>query len=97
VQGLGLVLGIIGLSFAWPLDVIGILTAIAASSAAWVAVKQHEVLARAYSVASNELASIDTQINARSDWTEGDWAKFVSNAEEAVSREHTSWRASRGV
>jgi hypothetical protein len=96
VQATGLVLGVLGLVNEWNLDFVGILTAVAASSAAWVAVKQHDVLARSYAVASNELALITEEISARS-WTEGDWALYVDNAEEAISREHTSWRASRAV
>jgi hypothetical protein len=49
----------------------------------------------AYSLTSQELAAV------RSDWdadrTEEEWAEFVDEAEEAISRKHTLWRASRGV
>ena len=42
---------------------------------------------------SQELAAISGQV----DWaaTEPEWAHFVDQAEEAISREHTLWRASR--
>ena len=42
---------------------------------------------------SQELAAISGQV----DWaaTEAEWAHFVDQAEEAISREHTLWRASR--
>jgi SMODS and SLOG-associating 2TM effector domain 1 len=44
-------------------------------------------------VASQELSAISGQV----DWSasERDWAHFVDQAEEAISREHTLWRASR--
>ena len=50
------------------------------------------VLASAYEVASQELAVI----GAHGDWASDEpaWAHFVDQAEEAISREHTTWRAS---
>jgi hypothetical protein len=45
------------------------------------------MLATAYAVTSIELASVRTKIAWQQN--EGDWAKFVSDAEEAFSREHT--------
>jgi hypothetical protein len=95
-QGLGLILGILAAVNDWQLDPIGFLSALSAAAVAWMAVKQYEILARSYAVASNELGTIDVQIQARS-WNEEDWATFVNEAEEAISREHTSWRASRAV
>jgi hypothetical protein len=91
-----LLLGIIAAASDWNFDFVGLLAAAAASAVAWVAVNQYEVLARSYAVASNELSSIDVRISS-TEWSEGKWAVFVNEAEEAISREHTSWRASRAV
>lgn len=55
--------------------------------------KQHRALAQAYAVASQELASITSQLNRGI--TEQEWPQFVIDAEEAISREHTTWLASR--
>lgn len=95
-QLVGLGIAIVGLSQRWSIDYLGMFSAVAASATAWVSVKQFEVLARSYAVAANELASIDSEISCRI-WSEDDWARYVDNAEEAISREHTSWRASKGM
>ena len=76
-------------------DLLGIVSASAAALAAWLQVKQHDGLARAYSVAAQELGTIRSLIDSRE--TESDWALFVDSAEDAVSREHTMWLASRGL
>ena len=62
---------------------------------AWLQTKQHQTLATAYTVTALELASVRSKIAYQNN--EADWAKFVSDAEEAFSREHTLWKASRGV
>jgi hypothetical protein len=94
--GLALILGIAAAVGDWEVDALGVFSAIGASVVAWVAVKQYQILARSYAVASAELGVIDVEISSRS-WTEDEWAVFVNEAEEAISREHTSWRASRAV
>lgn len=76
-------------------DLLGVLAAIAAIITAWVQAKQHETLATAYGVTAQELASVASEAEALTD--EGSWARFVDEAEEAISREHTLWRASRGL
>lgn len=76
-------------------DLLGIVSASAAALAAWLQVKQHDALARAYAVAAQELGTVRSLIDSRLD--EPEWARFVDSAEEAVSREHTLWLASRGL
>jgi hypothetical protein len=76
-------------------DLLGIVAAAIAVVAAWMQTKQHETLGRAYSVTAQELAAVRTDWEA--DRNEDEWAAFVDEAEEAISREHTLWRASRGV
>jgi hypothetical protein len=66
-----------------------------AAMTAWLQTKQHRTLATAYAITALELASVRTRIAHQA--TEADWATFVSDAEEAFSREHTLWKASRGV
>jgi hypothetical protein len=95
--GLALVFGVGAAIRDWNLDAVGLFSAIGASVAAWMAVKQYQTLARSYAVASAELAAIDVKITGNSAWDEDVWASFVNEAEEAISREHVSWRASRAV
>lgn len=75
-------------------DLLGIAATAVAGGAAWIQTKQYQTLASAYAVASQELAEISSR-GARVN-SEGDWATFVEHSEEAISREHTTWRASRG-
>lgn len=77
------------------LSLLGIAAAASAAAAAWLQTRQHDNLATAYSIAAQELASIRSLIEQRDDETT--WASFVEDAEEAISREHTMWRASRGL
>jgi len=76
-------------------DLLGFAGAIVAAMIAWLQTKQHRTLATAYAVTALELASVRSRIAHHV--TEVEWAKFVSDAEEAFSREHTLWKASRGV
>jgi hypothetical protein len=83
-------------AFGWiSFDLLGILAASAAGVAAWIEAKQHRNLATAYGIASRELASIATELPTLN--SEERWAAYVGQAEEAISREHTLWRASRGL
>jgi protein-S-isoprenylcysteine O-methyltransferase Ste14 len=95
LEGVGILAGIVTVVGVVTADLLGIVAAAIAVVAAWMQTKQHETLARAYSVTTQELAAV------RSDWeadrSEVEWAAFVDEAEEAISREHTLWRASRGV
>jgi hypothetical protein len=76
-------------------DLLGVVSASAAALTAWLQVKQHEALARAYAVAAHELGTIRSLIGQSE--SGADWARFVDAAEEAISREHTLWLASRGL
>ncbi len=76
------------------IDLLGILAAAAAGLVAWSQTRQYGLNARAYSIASHELASISSELR---DVPEERWAEFVGDAEEAISREHTLWRASKGI
>jgi hypothetical protein len=95
LEMLGVVAGIMTVLGVVKVDVLGVIAAAIAGVAAWMQTKQYETLARAYSVANEELAALRSEW--RVDRTEEEWARFVDEAEEAISREHTLWRASRGV
>jgi hypothetical protein len=76
-------------------DLLGIFATAAAVATAWLQTKQHQNLATAYGVTSQELAAVASEIEGLTD--RALWPKFVVEAEEAISREHTLWRASRGI
>ncbi len=91
----GLAAGIGLVANVYAFDAIGVIAASAAAATAWLQLKQHESLARAYAIASTELSSIRSLIVHQG--TDETWSDFVDQSEEAISREHTLWRASRGV
>lgn len=74
------------------IDLLGLFAAVVAAGTSWLQTKQHSNLAEAYSIAAHELSAINDRIAAQDETT---WARFVDEAEEAISREHTLWRASR--
>ncbi|MEU4765274.1 DUF4231 domain-containing protein [Actinosynnema sp. NPDC023794] len=74
-------------------DLAGVVAAVIAAGTAWISLRQLSTLARAYTFAANELAIVRSRLELVED--EPSWASEVADAEEAVSREHTMWRASR--
>jgi hypothetical protein len=94
IQVTGLSLGIARAAGLVEIDLLGFTAAVAAAAVSWTQTKQYQSLATAYAVASHEIALI--RARAKQNVTEEEWARFVSDAEEAISREHTLWRASRG-
>lgn len=87
-----LMLAFLRLVGGWPGDFAGLLGALIASGAAWVAVKQHSPLASAYSTAARELL---IQADRLRHVPDQHWARAASDAEAAISREHTLWTTSR--
>lgn len=75
-------------------DLLGALSAAAAGLTAWGQARQYRNNSRAYSIAYHELASIRSEVESID---ETEWARYVEEAESAVSREHTLWRASKGI
>lgn len=74
-------------------DLAGVVAAVIAAGTAWISLRQLSTLARAYTFAANELTIVRGRLELVED--EAAWASEVADAEEAVSREHTMWRASR--
>jgi hypothetical protein len=92
LEAVGLVGAVLKATGTVKVDLVGLAGALVAAGVAWAQTKQHQMLASAYAVASQELATIGARIDRPS--TEQEWAHFVDQAEDAISREHTLWRAS---
>jgi SMODS and SLOG-associating 2TM effector domain 3/SMODS and SLOG-associating 2TM effector domain 1 len=60
---------------------------------AWIETKQYDFNARAYSAAISDLVNAEEKLKLAED--ESSWAREVDDAEEAISREHVVWRATR--
>jgi hypothetical protein len=74
-------------------DIAGAIAAIIAAGTAWINLRQYTTLARADTFAVNELGIARRCLELVAG--EAGWAAEVADAEEAVSREDTMWRASR--
>ncbi len=92
-SGFGLVAA--GLRFVgWSdLDLLGVAGACASGAIAWNQLNQNRALVAAYRLTARELSIIRDRVEHTD---ESDWAVFVSDSEDAVSREHTMWLARHG-
>jgi hypothetical protein len=100
VQIAGVVAGVFLALEVLAVDVLGIAAASAAAFTAWQQAKDHEALAEAYAVTAEDLELVGKkaeEMMSSSMFTEQSWAEFIDSAEQAISREHTVWRARRGV
>jgi len=75
------------------LNLTGVFSSVVAALIAWSQVKRYQELAQAYSLAAHELGMILEKLIHIN--TESDFASFVGDAENAISREHTLWIARR--
>jgi hypothetical protein len=75
------------------LDFAPTLAAAVGAVAAWLEARQHEQISRAYSTTVTDLGNALTKLKTVPD--EQDWAREMNDTEDAISREHTLWRASR--
>jgi SMODS and SLOG-associating 2TM effector domain 1 len=90
----GVVAGVLRASGAVHVDLLGIAAAAAAAALAWLQTKDHATLADAYSITEQELGLADADLAGVD---EADWPAAVDSAEQAISREHTLWRARRAT
>jgi len=74
-------------------DWLGVCSAVATAAVAWNQLNQHRTLVAAYRLTARELAIVRDRAEHVD---EADWAAFVADAEDAVSREHTMWLARHG-
>lgn len=92
------VLGVIAAAFrfvgVFEVDLLGVAAACASAAIAWNQLNQNRVLVTAYRVTARELAIIRDRLDYVE---ENEWATFVSDAEDAISREHTLWLARHGI
>lgn len=72
-----------------------ILAVCAASTVSWLQAKRFGELSTSYTLAANEIAIIS--VLADETQTEEDFSRFVSDTENAFSREHTQWVARRDI
>jgi hypothetical protein len=66
----------------------------AGSATAWAQLKQHRILAPSYALAAQELSLVREKLAGIAD--EDAWSLEMSDAEDAISREHTMWLARHG-
>ncbi|MFH8708818.1 DUF4231 domain-containing protein [Streptomyces rubrogriseus] len=95
IEALGLIVAVLRASGVVDVDLPGILAALLGAGTAWLAVRQYDAQARAYAFAAKDLGTIHNGLRTIDSETE--WAVHAADAEEAISREHTMWRASRGA
>ena len=76
------------------LAVIGILETVVAAILTWTGVRAYGPTATAYAFTARELQAIRA-LGDDAAAADDTWAEFVGDAEDAISREHTMWRASR--
>lgn len=72
----------------WPTDFF---VTVAAGLLSWIQAKRFQELSTSYALAAHEISLIREQADAPK--TADDFSKFVGDAENAFSREHTQWTA----
>ncbi|MFE3550315.1 DUF4231 domain-containing protein [Streptomyces kronopolitis] len=95
IEGTGIIVALLKAGGVISFDLPGVLAALLGAGSAWFAVRQYEALARAYKFAANDLSTVYARLQSVEE--EDAWAHESADAEEAISREHTMWRASRGA
>jgi hypothetical protein len=98
IQTLGLAAAVIQASSAsgpWSFNPVSVFMTLAASFLAWAQVKRFDELRLSYSLAAQELTSLKSLAPYASD--QDKFGEFVTQAEEAISREHTMWCARRNI
>lgn len=93
-SAVGVVCGFLEFLGVVDLDLLGVFGACASSAIAWNQFNQFRTLVSAYNVTAVELGLVNDRMDQAVD--ESGWAAFVSDAEDAVSREHTLWLARHG-
>jgi len=76
-----------------PINVPTFFAAAAAAAIAWLQLKRHRELANSYGLAAQELGLIAEQVQNMT--TPDQLSDFILDAENAISREHTLWKARR--
>ncbi|GAB2770000.1 DUF4231 domain-containing protein [Streptomyces daliensis] len=90
---LGIIAGTLKAYGVVPIDLLGVVSAGVAGMTAWFQAHRLDTEATAYSLTAREIRHILSLLEENADADQ--WAKFVSQAETAISREHTMWAAGR--
>ncbi|KIQ63288.1 hypothetical protein TR51_31770 [Kitasatospora griseola] len=96
----GLLLAVLRALGQFGFDALGAISAVAASISAWAQLRQYRPQAAAYTLAAAELSKVEAQLAAvdlSAPDAEENWARLARDAEDAISREHTTWQARREV
>lgn len=93
-SAVGVAAGVLRATGKLDFDLMGIMAALAATLTAVTELKQHRTNASAYALAAQELGLTAVLLDSVED--DEAWAQFVSDTEDAVSREHTMWLARHG-
>lgn len=79
----------------FPSAIVGVFSATSSGIIAWTALRRYGELVEAYTAAAHDLDLVATRASGVKD--DVSLAAWVSDTENAISREHTSWRARREV
>jgi hypothetical protein len=90
----GLALGVLRAQMVISIDLLGVFAAFGAALVAESQLRQHTINASAYALTCQELG-MASSLAGHAD--EQSWPRVVSEAEEAISREHVMWCARNGV
>jgi len=74
-------------------NLVGFFAAVTTAIFAWMQIKKYQELAQVYALTAQELSFTESKIG--SVVTDDDFSTFVSDSENAISREHTMWVARR--
>ncbi|MDA2811046.1 DUF4231 domain-containing protein [Nocardiopsis sp. RSe5-2] len=89
-------LGAVGYALgAVALDLSGTMAALVGAGAAWTATRRHDLSARTYSYASNELSIVRDRLEDIDLSDEACWADTAAEAENVITSENAAWRAAR--
>jgi hypothetical protein len=77
------------------LNLPGVFAALATSIIAWHELLKYQEVAQSYVLAAQDLGFVEARVDGIK--SQEELAQFVSDAENAISREHTLWRARRNV
>ncbi|WP_336205691.1 DUF4231 domain-containing protein [Nonomuraea sp. LPB2021202275-12-8] len=95
IEAVGLIAAVLGAAQIIELDVPGIVGALAVAGIAWTQTKQYRQVAQSYAVTAFELGTI--AVEERWPTSEPEWAHFVDETEETISKEHMLWAASHSL
>ncbi|MDT0449927.1 SLATT domain-containing protein [Streptomyces hesseae] len=90
---IGVTTGVLKAYSALPLEISGVVSAAVAGITAWFQAHRLDTEAAAYSLTAREIRHILSLLDESASETQ--WAKFVDQAEAAISREHTMWASGR--